>query len=75
LRLKILKNLRTASLNSEFTGSYKKSVTCSDSSSSTLTVEANRRTNSRSATRILLKEELENGKFLRRYFENMFSVT
>jgi len=24
LRLKILKNLRTASLNSEFTGSYKK---------------------------------------------------
>jgi len=26
LRLKILKKLRTASLNSEFTGSYKKSV-------------------------------------------------
>jgi len=27
LRLKILKKLRTASLNSEFTGSYNKSVT------------------------------------------------
>jgi len=27
LRLKILKNLRTASLSSEFTGSYKKCVT------------------------------------------------
>jgi len=27
LRLKILKKLRTASLNSEFTGSYKKSAT------------------------------------------------
>jgi len=26
MRLKILKKLRTASLNSEFTGSYKKSV-------------------------------------------------
>jgi len=26
LRLKILKKLKTASLNSEFTGSYKKSV-------------------------------------------------
>jgi len=26
LRLKIVKKLRTASLNSEFTGSYKKSV-------------------------------------------------
>jgi len=26
LRLKILKKLRTASLNSKFTGSYKKSV-------------------------------------------------
>jgi len=26
LRLKILKKLRTANLNSEFTGSYKKSV-------------------------------------------------
>jgi len=26
LRLKILKKLRTASLNSEFTGSYKKSI-------------------------------------------------
>jgi len=28
LRLKILKKLRTASLNSEFTGSYKKKVCC-----------------------------------------------
>jgi len=29
LRVKILKKLRTASLNSEFTGSYKKSVSLS----------------------------------------------
>jgi len=28
LRLKILKKLRTASLNSEFTGSYKKKCSC-----------------------------------------------
>jgi len=28
LRLKILEKLRTASLNSEFTGSYKKKCSC-----------------------------------------------
>jgi len=30
IQLKILKKLRTASLNSEFTGSYKKKVYCQD---------------------------------------------
>jgi len=39
LRLKILKKLRTASLNSKFTGSYKKSVMFSSSAASTKVIK------------------------------------
>jgi len=39
LRLKILKRLRAASFNSEFTGSYKKSVVKSATIIKTVTIE------------------------------------